>query len=287
VTDAKDALEGPELAGFEARFAVFRGVRLRYLVGGEGPPLMLVHGLGGAAWNWIEVAPALARRRRVLIPDLPGHGRSAALPAAPTLNPFADAVAFVAAREELASVAVAGHSLGGVVALRVALRRPDLVSALLLVAPAGISSSTRGAQVLVTFTASIRPGWLVSPWRGRIARTPWLRALAFWPWAISDPASLSARAVAGLLEGPAHHTDTLSAAWALVRDDPRIDLAGVRCPSLVVAGTEDPQVPFADVVEYARRLRAPLRAIADCGHLPITERPEACVEAIEGFLDRL
>jgi len=84
--------EATALAGFEERFAEIRSVRLRYFVGGSGPPLVLVHGLGGAASNWVELAPILARRHRVILPDLPGHGRSAPLPAAHGLASFADRV---------------------------------------------------------------------------------------------------------------------------------------------------------------------------------------------------
>jgi len=71
---------------------------------------------------------------------------------------------------------------------------------------------------------------------------------------------------------------------ALVRDDPRADLEGVRCPSLVLWGARDRQVPIGDAFDYARRLRAPCRTIADCGHLLIGERPEAVADAIESFL---
>src|SRR5919204_2845650 len=87
--------------GFATRWATIRGARIRYFVAGDGPPVVLVHGLGGAASNWVEVAPALARRRRVLVPDLPGHAGSAPLPAAPNLNAFADRVALLAEREAM------------------------------------------------------------------------------------------------------------------------------------------------------------------------------------------
>ena len=58
----------------------------------------------------------------------------------------------------------------------------------------------------------------------------------------------------------------------------------VRCPCLVLAGARDRMVPVADAIEYARRLRAPLRIVPDCGHLVIGERPDACVEAIAELL---
>src|SRR5438093_12967344 len=96
------------------------GTRLRYEVGGDGPPLLLLHGLGGALSNWVELAPLLARRHRVLVPDLPGHGRSEALPGAPELDAFAEAVVLLAEREGLLPAGIVGHSAGGLIALRLA-----------------------------------------------------------------------------------------------------------------------------------------------------------------------
>jgi pimeloyl-ACP methyl ester carboxylesterase len=58
----------------------------------------------------------------------------------------------------------------------------------------------------------------------------------------------------------------------------------VRCPSLVLWGARDNQLPVGDAFDYARRLRARLRVIADCGHLLIGERPQACADAIADFL---
>ncbi|HEX6701776.1 MAG TPA: alpha/beta fold hydrolase [Gaiellaceae bacterium] len=265
----------------------WHGARLRYFVGGEGPSLLLVHGLGGAASNWVELVPLLAPRFRLLVPDLPGHGGSSPLPAAPTLNPFADAVAAMAEREGMLPAAVVGHSLGGVVALRLALRRPHAVRALVLAAAAGISSASRFRETAVTLLVLARPARLVAPHRRLIARVPILRYPVLGYWEVSDPPALSARAVEGFLAGPALHTDVADAGRALVADDPRPELDRVRCPTLVLWGARDRMVPLDDGIEYARRLRASLRVIPDCGHLLIGERAEACADAIESFLGRL
>lgn len=279
--------KGTLLPGFDERHADVRGARMRYFVGGEGQPLVLVHGLSGAASNWTELAPLLAERRRVLIPELPGHGGSAPLPAAATLNGYADRLRLVAEAEGMLPAPFVGHSLGGSVALRTALRWPDDVSAVVLAASAGISSSTRWAQFWLAFFGKTKPGRRIAPHRSLVARSPLLRYPVFGRWGASDPAALSERAVEGLLAGPELHTDTVSAARALVRDDPRQDLDGVRCPCLVLWGARDNQVPVDDAFQYARRLRAPLRLIADCGHLLVAERPDACRDAIEEFLDGL
>jgi pimeloyl-ACP methyl ester carboxylesterase len=279
VTEAK-----VELSGFEERFAEVRGCRLRYLVCGEGDPLVLVHGLGGAASNWLALAPLLAPGRRVLVPELPGHGGSEALPAAPNLNAFADRIAELAARDGFAPAPVVGHSLGGAIALRLAIRRPESVSSLVLAAAAGISSGTRSARYALTITGILKPGRRIAPHRRLVARSPLLKALVFGRWGAADPQALPAEVVDAFLSGPERHTDTVSAAKALVRDDPRGDLGRVRCPSLVLWGARDNQLPVGDAFDYARRLRGRLRVIADCGHLLIGERPDACADAIEEFL---
>jgi pimeloyl-ACP methyl ester carboxylesterase len=279
VTDAK-----VELPGFEERIAEVRGTRLRYLAAGEGEPLMLVHGLGGAAANWLALAPLLLATRRLLVPELPGHGGSSALPAAPSLNAYADRLGIVLEQEGIASAGVVGHSLGGAIALRLSIRRPDAVSALVLAGAAGISSGTRNARYALTITGIVKPGRKLAPHRRRIARSYTLKRLVFGRWGASDPPALPTELAEAFLSGPARHTDTVSAAKALVRDDPRADLDRVRCPSLVLWGARDNQLPVEDAFDYARRLRARLRVIADCGHLLIGERPDACADAIEDFL---
>jgi pimeloyl-ACP methyl ester carboxylesterase len=260
---------------------------MRYFVGGEGPPLVLVHGLAGAASEWVELAPALARGRRVIIPELPGHAGSAPLPVAPSLNGYADRVRIVAAAEGALPAPVVGHSLGGSIALRMAVRWPGDVRGVVLAASAGIGSSTRRAQFWLALLGHLRPGRRIAPHRGRIARSELLRYAVFGYWGASDPPALSDRAVEAFLAAPEHHTDTLSASRALVRDDPRQDLDGVRCPVLVLWGARDHQVPVDDAFQYARRLRAPLRVIPDCGHFLVVERPDACLDAIHDFLGGL
>jgi pimeloyl-ACP methyl ester carboxylesterase len=279
VTDAK-----VELPGFEERFADVRGTRLRYLVAGEGDPLLLVHGLGGAAANWLALAPLLLAGRQLLLPELPGHGGSAALPAAPSLNAYADRLGLLLEHEGLASAGVVGHSLGGAIALRLAIRRSDAVNALVLAGAAGISSGTRNARYALTITGIVKPGRRLAPHRQRIARSNALKRVVFGRWGASDPPALREELAEAFLSGPARHTDTVSAAKALVRDDPRPDLDRVGCPSLVLWGARDNQLPVEDAFDYARRLRARLRMIADCGHLLIGERPDACADAIDDLL---
>jgi pimeloyl-ACP methyl ester carboxylesterase len=154
---------------------------------------------------------------------------------------------------------VLGHSLGGMVVLRLALRRPDAVRALVLAAGAGLSIGTSGA-------ASCSRSYAVGPGGSprAIARSsPAHRCCDVW-FSVRlgrRPVGLTERSVEGFLAGQLLHTDVDSAWQALRRDDPRQHLEAMRCPVLVLWGAEDVQLPLDDAFEYTRRLRARLRVI--------------------------
>ena len=265
----------------EERALVVGDLRLRYAVGGSGDAVVLVHGLGGAASNWIELLPELLERYRVLVLDLPGHGGSGALRRGAGMSDFADAVASVIEHEGAAPALVFGHSFGGQATLRLAHRRPDLVRGLLLAAPSGIRTGARVVQALVLVSSAVRPARFVAPFRHRFSERLWYRRALFRPWFVSDPLALSPRATLGFLDGAPAHTDMGTASRAMLADDPRRDLEHVSCPVVVLWGARDAQLPLDDAFEYARRLHAKLRVVADCGHLVIGERPHACLDALE------
>jgi pimeloyl-ACP methyl ester carboxylesterase len=279
------------LGGFEKREVEWGGARLAYAVGGRigsaAPPLVLVHGLGGTIENWRALAPPLAERHRVLVPDLPGHGRSSLLTEAQDVDALAGAILAIADEEEMHGAVLVGHSLGGAVALRGAVLRPDVVRGLVLAAAAGIGSTSRAAHVTLAVLGVARPGRLIAPYRGAWAHSRLGRRAAFGWWGVADPDGLEPQLAEAFLVGPAHHIDTRQAGRALLASDPRPELDRVGCPCLCLWGASDNWVRLEDGMEYARRLRAPLRTIAGCGHLLIGERPDACLAAIRDFVDRL
>lgn len=270
-----------------AHFEERRHGGVRYYVGGAGKPVVLVHGLGGWAANWLSIAPVLAAERRVIVPELAGHGGSAPLRGARSLDPFADAILDVLEAEAALPAPWVGHSLGALVGVHAALRRRAAVSGLVLAAAPGITSSTRLAELTVTALGLLRPGRILGKRSARVAASPRFRTVAFGGWAVADPVGLDAAMAKAFLDGPPQHVDTLTAGRALVLSDPRPRLDAVACPCLCLWGANDNWVPLADGMEYARRLRAPLRSIADCGHLLIGERPAAVAAAVREFLAAL
>ena len=269
---------------FERRWAL--DTNLSYLVGGAGPPMVLIHGLGGAAENWVDLAPLLSQRFRLLIPDLPWHGASGAGPSRVTLRTFSDAVCQCLDAEELASSVVIGHSFGGQVALQIAIVEPWRVRALVLAPVSGISSSEVKRRYALRASSWLRPARRTNALRPRILRSRTLRQLAFSSM-VSDVDTLSDAGADAFYSGAAASRNTRPALRALLRHDLREELHHVRAPALVIWGARDVALPVADGVEYSRRLGARLRVLADTGYLPCAERPGLSAALIEEFLDAL
>ena len=158
---------------------------------GQGPPLVLLHGVGASRAVWRRVTPALAEDRRVIAPDLPGFGESA-----PAANGFELDTAAAALADPLAERAggpfdLLGNSLGGAVALRLAVARPDLVRRLVLAAPAGFAPGPRRAARPPRARSAIRRSR--SGARRRPGRAvPTARRALLWG-AIAEPQRLARR----------------------------------------------------------------------------------------------
>src|SRR5947207_9807825 len=114
------------------------GVPTYVVDAGEGPPVVLIHGYGDTADGWRRVVPGLLDTHRVVAVDVPPFGRSGEPDAPRLIDFYKDFFPELVERLELGPATVIGHSLGGAIALHLALDRPDLVARLGLVAPAGL-----------------------------------------------------------------------------------------------------------------------------------------------------
>ena len=124
------------------------GRTLRYLKRGDGGrPIVLIHGFGGDLNNWLFNHEALAADRDVFAVDLPGHGGSGKDVGNGSINALADAVAGFMDAVDLEQAHLVGHSLGGAVALALALEHPDRVLSLTLIASAGLGKQINGRYI--------------------------------------------------------------------------------------------------------------------------------------------
>lgn len=133
-------------------------MRLNVIEMGEGSPVLLLHGLFGAGRNWGGIQKRLAQRHRVLALDLRNHGESEHA-AAMDYPALAEDVAEVIARRGVAPAAVLGHSMGGKVAMALALRQPPMVSRLVVadIAPLRYPPALRG-YVAAMRALALSPG---------------------------------------------------------------------------------------------------------------------------------
>jgi pimeloyl-ACP methyl ester carboxylesterase len=277
-------------AAVEAQNVECDGLSIRYLAAGEGSPLVLLHGAGDNSLDWRWVLPALARKHRVYAPDLPGSPDSAR-PAADYSPAFFErfAVDFLDALG-IGRATFVGNSLGGLVALRLALSEPTRVTALVLADSAGLGSAVHPAFTSVNVPllgeAAI-PFWRTSV--GAYQRAWGRTALLF----AHPPGSVPREWLAEqcrLARSPGYLEAHLTVLRALVdpggQREVLVDrLPLLEIPTLVVWGARDRVFPESQAKDAAARLRrGSLAVIPDCGHMPHVECPDRFLGALDGFL---
>jgi pimeloyl-ACP methyl ester carboxylesterase len=253
---------------------------------GDGPPLVLLHGLGTTQRIWSLVIAALAADRRVITLDLPGFGGSAPAGEGFELPEVVERVArALAARDVRAPFDLVGHSLGGAVALTLAARRPRLVRRLVLVAPAGLQAPTRvppdvlgaGAEGLFAVRRALAP----------LTDLAWGRRLLL-AFAADDGALLSPAQARMMVEASAGAQRIAPALATIAQADLRPLLHRSRAPLGLMWGAEDRAVPRRLAVEIGRRRPdAQLEVIAHAGHVPMIEKPDQFSAALHRLLNRL
>jgi pimeloyl-ACP methyl ester carboxylesterase len=155
---------------FAVRRIRLHGHEVTYRMAGQGPAVVLVHGLAGSSMTWKEVMPALAERFTVVAPDLLGHGQSAKPRGDYSLGAYASGIRDLLVALEVERATFVGHSLGGGVAMQLAYQFPERCERLALVASGGL-----GREVTPLLRAVSWPGAeFVLP----VVLTPWLRLRA-------------------------------------------------------------------------------------------------------------
>ncbi|QIN79911.1 alpha/beta fold hydrolase [Rubrobacter marinus] len=241
---------------------------------GEGPPLLLIPGLGFGPWAWFKQVPALSRRFRVLTFDLrsprdPEHG----------VAELARDAAVLLERSGVGRAHVLGTSLGGFVAQELALRRPDLVDGLVLVST---SYGGRGDARMSPRTLAAMFG--VGSFSPRGAARKGLKAATSGAYRSRFPGEFEEIVSTRLARSPSPFSYLQQArAGAAFDASPRV--RNISAPTLVIHGAEDRYVPVANAVALARAIpNAKLRILDDAGHLVFIERAEEFNEEVASFL---
>lgn len=261
------------------------GGALRVLEGGKGRTVVLLHGRGGAASTWFVYLTALARGHRVLAVDLPGFGMSSAPEGMPAtaedgVRFFTEPVEELLLQVAPGPVAVVGHSLGGLVALELALRGRVPVERLALVDAMGLGPEMVRRARLFFRSGPERLARSLGPWAwSRLMPPPptplgeRLGALGYELLAVPEGRDAGAGAFNTLVPvvGPVFHR--------------RERLGDVKVPVLLVWGEREDVLPLSLAEEAARRLPHARLLRVDAGHSPHQDHPERVLPELKTFLD--
>jgi len=268
--------------------------------GGSGSPIVLVHGLGGSYTNWMPVGEALAARGRVLAPDLIGFGRTPVGARAASIEANIALLARLIEKELGEPAVLVGNSMGGLLSVLLAAKRPDLVSRLVLVAPALplAFGAILDPQVAGLFTLYMVPGMGELYLRRRMAqRGPegmlrdMLRMCGVDPKRLAPATYEASVELARERAGYAWADQAfLASARSLVRTNMRrMRIYGairrIKAPGLIVQGTADRLVPTASS-RAAARLRPDwrLELLPGVGHVPQIEVPDRWLNVVTSWL---
>lgn len=252
---------------------------------GEGPPFVLVHGFTGSRIDFHDQVPWFSDQYRVLVPDQRGHGEStrAARPEGYSLNRLADDLAGFLDALALGSVHLLGHSMGGMVALRFALRHPERLRSLILMDTAAEALRMFPRDLRAQLAADVRA-------HGCGKRIDAMRAMPVTPAIQRGIDFLGADEHWRRLQLKLEQMDP--EAWVALADEimeqPSIldDLAGLAVPTTVIVGAHDlpflePSARMAAAIPGARHHVMPLAA-----HSPQYEDPETWRLAVSAHLAR-
>jgi pimeloyl-ACP methyl ester carboxylesterase len=268
-------------------FARIDGVRVHWVELGDAcgaPPIVLLHGLNDCYRTWRSVASALARDRRVLIPDLPGHGLSARPNAGYELRWYARVMARWLESRGLDHVDLVGHSFGGGVAQMMLLECHARIRRLVLLAAGGL-----GREIAMCLRLAAIP-WVVErlgqPFMGPatrlavratgdvLARDDLARLVAIN--AQPGRARAFARTVRDIIGWRGQRRGFLQRA----REIPALP------PIAVVWGARDSIIPAAHAFAFERSVAdVHVHVLDGCGHYVHHEKPEAFVSVVRSFLD--
>jgi len=254
-------------------------VKLASHTQGGGQDIVLLHGWGLPATVWVETAQALAQNFRVTLIDLPGYGQSPLPGGAYTLEALADRVLAAAPPQAI----WIGWSLGGMVAMQAALRQPQRIAGLVLVAstPRFVQGSdwrhAIDVSVLDIFAHALKDNY----------RTTIARFLALQVRGSEHAQDTLRKLSARLFEHSAPLPEALHGGLAILHNsDLREQLAHISCPTLVIAGTHDTLVPLAAAESLVVMLKtAWLQIIRGAGHAPFLSHPQEFLQAVNEFIN--
>jgi pimeloyl-ACP methyl ester carboxylesterase len=282
-----------ELRGalMELRAITIDGERVAYRLAGEGPVLLLVHGMAGSSLTWRHVLPKLAERFTVLAPDLLGQGESDKPRGEYSLGAHANTLRDLTDALGVERATLVGQSLGGGVAMQLAYQFPERCERLVLVDSGGLGREVTFYLRMLTLpgfeavfplfcTPRLRDaGSRVAAWLGRtgVRSTPARQEIWRSYGSLADPASRRAffRSLRDVIDFQGQAVSALS----------KLHRAA-QLPTLIVWGARDPFIPVSHALAAHQAIPGSrLEIFEGVGHYPHCEAPERFVEVLVDFVE--
>lgn len=251
-------------------FPLIAGTKIELTVGGAGPPLLYLHSAGGET-QWMPFHAALARQFTVYLPAHPGFADSKGLDQIRDITDLAWHYVDFLAEQRLGPVPIVGFSLGGWIALELAILRPQLVSHLVLVCPAGVRvPDAPMGELFIDDLDKLRALLFYDPHHPSVP-------LAM-PQSLDDPR---------ILHWLRAREATARVGWNPYLHNPRLPrhLRRIACPTLILWGRHDRLLP-PRIGEFlaAQIPGAQLAIVEECGHMLPFEQTERFVTQTAQFL---
>ncbi len=270
------------------------GYRRAFQMGGDGPALLLIHGIGDSSATWQDVLPMLARDHTVIAPDLLGHGDSDKPRADYSVAAYANGMRDLLAALGVDRVTVVGHSLGGGVAMQLAYQYPELCERLVLVSTAGAGRDVAPALRLVSAPGADLVLPLLTPLAGRRPVEAAIRAGAAVLRRAGSPLGEGVEdLIAGLrrLRDPQVRSAFLRTVRAVVDPGGQIVSMLDRCylvqgiPIQLVAGDRDPVIPLHHAqIAHDALPGSRLSVFTGANHFPHRHDPGRFVAMLREFV---
>ena len=268
------------------------GHPVTYRMMGQGPAVVLIHGITSSSRTWHSVMPELAKRHTVIAPDLLGHGRSAKPRGDYSLGAYASGVRDLLVVLGISRATVVGHSLGGGIAMQFAYQFPERLERLVLVDSGGL-----GNDVNIVLRAATLPGAeIVMPLlfnsRLRSAGRAINRALGRIGIRGSADVQGIAEGLDSLADAGARRAFVHTARSVIDPAGQRVDARdrlylSENVPTLLVWGEQDRIIPVAhgrqahELMPHSR-----LEIFDGAGHFPFNHDPQRFIAVLEDFIDR-
>jgi pimeloyl-ACP methyl ester carboxylesterase len=280
----------PQLGRYEE--IELHGHTVGFQAAGDGPLLVLLHGITSTSAAWRDVMPRLAERYTVIAPDMVGHGRSAKPRGDYSLGAYAAGVRDLLGVLGFERGTVVGHSLGGGIAMQFAYLFPEYVERMALISSGGL-----GREVHPLLRAATLPG---SEWVLPLMAREWSVKAGDAVRSVASKLGLEAgpdlaefaRGYASLVEDGAREAFLHTMRSVIGPDGQRVSALdrlylADQIPTLIVWGSDDPVIPVAhgrrahEIVEHSRYVE-----IEGSGHWPMLDASDRIVRELTAFMEQ-